>query len=94
VESILSVQELVVSYGAVEALKGVTLELHPGDIVAVLGANGAGKTTLLKAISGLLPVKKGEIFLNNKGVKDHFAHLDERCREWVQTVLVHDKPCI
>jgi len=68
VDGLLSIQGLSVFYGAVEALKGISLELNPGDIVAVLGANGAGKTTLLKAISGLLPIKKGNIFLKGKSL--------------------------
>lgn len=59
--TLLSVDNLTVTYGAVEALKGVSLEIQEGDIVAVLGANGAGKTTLLKAISGLVPIKAGSI---------------------------------
>lgn len=49
------------SYGKIEALKGVSLEVKEGEIVALIGANGAGKTTLLKTICGLLPVHKGEI---------------------------------
>lgn len=65
---LLSIQNLAVSYGAIQALKGITLELNLGDIVAVLGANGAGKTTLLKAISGLLPIKSGSIFLKGKNL--------------------------
>ncbi|MBN1535877.1 MAG: ABC transporter ATP-binding protein [Anaerolineales bacterium] len=59
----LSVENLVVAYGAVEALKGVSLEIPVGDVVAVLGANGAGKTTLLKTISGLMPIKSGSVRL-------------------------------
>ena len=62
----LRVENLVVAYGAVEALKGVSLEVSGAEIVAVLGANGAGKTTLLKAISGLVPVKSGGILYNGE----------------------------
>ena len=58
---ILSVSSLSVRYGALEALKGVSLSLEEGEVVTVLGANGAGKSTLLRAISGLLPVQAGEI---------------------------------
>ncbi|HWT83875.1 MAG TPA: ATP-binding cassette domain-containing protein, partial [Candidatus Methylomirabilis sp.] len=58
---LLSVENLRVRYGAMEALKGVTLFLEEGEIVTVLGANGAGKSTLLRAISGLVPALDGEI---------------------------------
>ncbi|MEN3185351.1 MAG: ABC transporter ATP-binding protein [Atribacterota bacterium] len=67
-ETLLRIQDLWVAYGAVDALKGVTLELKKGDIVAVLGANGAGKTTLLKSISGLLRPKKGQVFFRNRDI--------------------------
>lgn len=67
-ETLLRVEDLWVSYGAVEALRGVTLELKRGDIVAVLGANGAGKTTLLKSISGLLRPRKGQILFRNRPI--------------------------
>jgi len=58
---ILQVQSLHIRYGALEALRGVSLELEEGEIVTVLGANGAGKSTLLRAISGLLQPSSGEI---------------------------------
>ena len=58
---ILEVRDLRVSYGAIEALKGVSLRLSVGEIVTLIGANGAGKTTTLRAIMGLVPAKEGEI---------------------------------
>jgi branched-chain amino acid transport system ATP-binding protein len=58
---VLRVQDLVVSYGAVAALRGVTLHVGTGEVVALLGANGAGKSTMLRTISGLLLPKSGEI---------------------------------
>ena len=61
IEPVLEVRELRVSYGAIEALKGVTLSLGPGEIVTLIGANGAGKSTTLRAIMGLVPAKSGEI---------------------------------
>jgi len=61
--ALLEVENLYVSYGAVEALKGVSLNLEEKDIICVLGANGAGKTTLLKAISRLVSIKDGVIRL-------------------------------
>ncbi len=60
---ILIVSDLRIRYGALEALKGVSLHLEEGEMVTVLGANGAGKSTLLRAISGLLPAHSGEVRL-------------------------------
>lgn len=71
--TLLSVEDLVVAYGAVEALKSISLDIQEGDIVAVLGANGAGKTTLLKAISGLVPVKTGVIKLKGEEISKYPA---------------------
>ena len=58
---LLEVSRLKVRYGVIEALHGVDLVVHRGEIVTVIGANGAGKTTLLKAISGLAPAAEGTI---------------------------------
>jgi branched-chain amino acid transport system ATP-binding protein len=57
-----------VNYGAVEALKNVSLHLNEGEIVALLGANGAGKTSLLNAVSHLVPVKSGQIIFNSRDI--------------------------
>jgi branched-chain amino acid transport system ATP-binding protein len=57
----LDVQDLSVSYGAVNALRSVTFAAQPGAITAVLGANGAGKTTLLRTISGLVTTRSGSV---------------------------------
>ena len=58
---ILRVRDLVVSYGPVSALRGVSLHVGRGEVVALLGANGAGKSTILRTISGLMLPKSGEI---------------------------------
>ncbi len=71
--TLLSVENLTVAYGAVEALKNISLEIQEGDVVAVLGANGAGKTTLLKAISGLVPLKSGVIKLKGEDLSQYPA---------------------
>jgi branched-chain amino acid transport system ATP-binding protein len=59
--AILEVRDLRVSYGAIEALKGISLTLGAEEIVTLIGANGAGKSTTLRAIMGLVPAKSGEI---------------------------------
>jgi branched-chain amino acid transport system ATP-binding protein len=58
---LLTVTDLQVSYGGIKALKGVTLRVDRGEIVAMIGANGAGKTTTLKTIVRLLPISSGKI---------------------------------
>ncbi|HZR15237.1 MAG TPA: ABC transporter ATP-binding protein [Acidimicrobiia bacterium] len=61
-EPVLAVANLEVVYGgSIVALRGVSLRVRTGTVVALLGANGAGKTTLLRAVSGLLPVHRGEV---------------------------------
>ena len=57
----LRLDNVVVSYGAITALKGINIEVPKGKIVALLGSNGAGKTTTLKALSGMVPVQSGTI---------------------------------
>lgn len=63
--TLLTVKDLRVAYGQIEALKGVSLEINQGEVVAILGANGAGKTTLMRSISGLLPKKSGAVKLGD-----------------------------
>jgi branched-chain amino acid transport system ATP-binding protein len=58
---ILEVRDLSVSYGAIKALKGISIRLMPSEIVTLIGANGAGKSTTLRAILGLVPPAGGEI---------------------------------
>ncbi len=60
----LNVENLVVRYGMIEAIKGITFEVKDGEIVTLIGANGAGKTTTMHAISGLIKPASGSIFLD------------------------------
>jgi branched-chain amino acid transport system ATP-binding protein len=64
----LKVENLVVSYGGIEALKGISLEVAEGKIVTLIGANGAGKSTLLRSIIGLVKIASGEITYNDKKI--------------------------
>lgn len=58
---VLQVRDLVVNYGVISALHGISLEIRKGDIVTLIGANGAGKTTTLRAISGLIRARSGSV---------------------------------
>lgn len=57
----LKIENLEVSYGAVQALRGISMEVADGEIVSLIGANGAGKTTALHAVTGLVPIKAGSV---------------------------------
>ena len=61
----LKIKDINVYYGAIHAIKGVSLEVKQGDIVTLIGSNGAGKSTILKTISGLIRPKSGEIEFEN-----------------------------
>jgi branched-chain amino acid transport system ATP-binding protein len=65
---LLSVDTINVRYGLVPALRGVSIEIRPGEMIALLGANGAGKTTTLRAISGLVSPTSGEILYQGKRI--------------------------
>ena len=68
--SLLKVTDLVVSYGGIEALKGISFEVEEGQIVTLIGANGAGKSTTLRTISGLVPPKEGRIYFEGRDITD------------------------
>ena len=65
----LEIKDLHVFYGAIHALKGISLTVQDGELVSMIGANGAGKTTTLHAISGLLPAASGSVLLDGKGLQ-------------------------
>lgn len=66
--SILRLEKLQVRYGSIEALKGISLHVEPGETITLIGANGAGKTTTMNAIAGLVPVSGGQVFYQDKDV--------------------------
>ena len=70
---LLKVSGLEVAYGGINAVKGVDFEVREGELVSLIGSNGAGKTTTMKAITGLLPIKAGDIAFLGKSIKDRGA---------------------
>ena len=75
VEALLETKDLEVAYGRIEAVKGVSLSVAAGEIVAVLGANGAGKSSLLKAIYGLVAPRGGEVRFDGRPLPPRLAHM-------------------
>ena len=70
----LTIKDLHVHYGAIQALKGVSLEVADGELVSLIGANGAGKTTTLHTISGLLQASSGEVLLDGVNLQKLPSH--------------------
>lgn len=75
-EPILQVSNVETFYGPIQAIRGVSIDVHQGDIVTVLGSNGAGKTTILKTISGVMDPRKGKVTFEG-------ADITSREPDWV-----------
>ena len=71
--TLLKVTGLKVAYGGIQAVKGVSFEVHQGELVSLIGANGAGKTTTLKAITGIQPIAQGSVEFMGKPIKGQGA---------------------
>jgi len=71
---LLSLENLKVSYGGIQAVKGIDLHVAPGELVALIGSNGAGKTTTLKALAGLLHPASGKIHYNGQSLRNIPSH--------------------
>jgi simple sugar transport system ATP-binding protein len=69
--SLLALRDIAKSFGAIEALRGVDLEIRPGEVVGLMGDNGAGKSTLVKIIAGNFPQTRGTIEMEGKEVHFH-----------------------
>lgn len=67
-EPILQVSNVETYYGPIQAIRGVSIDVHKGDIVTVLGSNGAGKTTILKTISGVMDPRKGKVTFQGEDI--------------------------
>lgn len=72
--SMLSIRDLQVYYGAINAIKGISFDVEQGEIIALIGANGAGKTTILHTITGLVAAKHGSIMFKDKDLTKTPAH--------------------
>ncbi len=97
--AILEVKDLEVFYGVIQAIKGISFEVNPGEIIALIGANGAGKTTTLQTITGLIPSKAGHIVYDgrditrmpgHKLVSMGMAHVPEGRRVFAQLTVLQN----
>ena len=82
-EPILKIRNIESFYGPIMAIRGVSLDVHPGQIVSILGANGAGKTTLMKTVSGVMDPEKGTITFDGTQIQGSEPH------KVVQRGIVH-----
>ncbi|HQD84033.1 MAG TPA: ATP-binding cassette domain-containing protein, partial [Quisquiliibacterium sp.] len=73
-EPILQIRGLQVAYGGIQAVKGVDLDVHEGELVALIGANGAGKTTTLKAVTGMQAWAAGEVRYRGASIRGIGSH--------------------
>jgi branched-chain amino acid transport system ATP-binding protein len=71
---LLSVGQLSVAYGGIQAVRELSLDVAPGEMVCLIGANGAGKTTTLKALSGLIAPQSGSVYLDGQSISGLPAH--------------------
>ena len=81
---ILQLQKVQISYGHIQAVKGIDLELYSGELVCLIGANGAGKTTTLNAIAGTLPIRDGQLMYQGQAINTVPAH--QRLRKGIALV--------
>src|SRR5690242_6270452 len=72
--ALLQVDDLRVRYGNIEAVRGISLQVEEGEIVALLGSNGAGKTTTLRAVAGLVQPAAGRVVWNGADLRTLPAH--------------------
>ncbi|WP_425342945.1 ABC transporter ATP-binding protein [Ornithinimicrobium cryptoxanthini] len=73
-EPMLSVQDLVVTYGRVEAVRGVSFDAQPGSLITLVGANGAGKSSVINAVSGIIRPRSGTILFEGQDITRWPAH--------------------
>jgi len=72
--AMLTVSDLKVNYGVIQAIKGISFEVNEGEVIALIGANGAGKTTILHTVTGLIPAKEGTIEFEDRNITKMPGH--------------------
>jgi branched-chain amino acid transport system ATP-binding protein len=72
---LLEIHDMVVGYGRIEALHGISITVDEGELVTLIGANGAGKSTTMRAVSGVRPLTRGKIMFDGKDITKMKAHL-------------------
>ncbi|MFN2117355.1 MAG: ATP-binding cassette domain-containing protein, partial [Candidatus Promineifilaceae bacterium] len=72
--ALLEVNNIHAYYGNIHALKGLSIHVEEGEIVSLIGGNGAGKTTTLRSISGLMPLREGNIIFEGEDLSQYKAH--------------------
>lgn len=88
---VIDVQQVVKGFGPIEALAGVSLSVHPGELFALIGHNGAGKSTLFKAMLGLIAVDRGEILIHGESVQGpHFRAVRRQVGYLPENVVFYD----
>ena len=78
---LLQVEDIHTYYGAIEALRGVSLTVDEGEVVTIIGSNGAGKSTTLRSISGLTPAKSGKVVFEGQEITQPPGARDRRLRD-------------
>ena len=73
-QSLLTVKDLTVYYGVIQALRGISFSVNRGEIVTLIGANGAGKTTTMQSIMGLVPIRSGQVLFDGKDITKTPCH--------------------
>ncbi len=70
-QTLLEIQEIYAGYGKLDILRGVNLQVYPGEIVCVIGPNGAGKSTVFKALYGFIPIREGKALFDNQDITNY-----------------------
>ena len=71
----LKIEDIYVNYGHSEALRGISLEINEGEMIALLGGNGAGKTTTINTVSGLTRLVKGKVYFQGEDISEMPPHI-------------------